>query len=262
MEPNLDYLKKELTTLVWDQLFSNKIQFNFIQFSDQCQGWRDNLVVPTEENCHDAIAWIDTLKANGNTCSELVLTHAFEFHRTKQPIDGIYYISDGKPDHSTSYLLERVRLMNTNDPNTTSLTDAKRISINAISFCCEDITANEFMKNLAHDNNGRFHRSTNNSRDLHLFIHRLQQDKTYELELDESLLPELDSDDIKRLVKEIVKARLYLKQAITFRSLYNQQQDSSMKETSKTRDNSVLIGPARVPMSEPWLNTKSGKSNT
>ncbi|CAF1028916.1 unnamed protein product [Adineta steineri] len=261
MEPYLDFLKKELVTLVWEQIFANQIQFNFIQFNDNYQLWREHLVLPTEDNCHEAIAWISTLKANGNTCSERVLKFAFDFHHTKQPIDGIYYVSDGKPDHSTSYLLEQVRLMNTIDSN---IVDTKRISINTISFCCQDVDANHFLKSLAHDNNGRYHRSTNNSRDLHLFMHRLQQDKTYDLELDDSLLPELDSDDLKYLLKEIVKARLYLKQAITFRSLYNQQQDSA-KETTTNRggqqqqqhDDSVLVGPARVPMSEAWFNNKT-----
>jgi hypothetical protein len=262
METYLDYLKKELATLVWEQLFALKIQFNFVQFNDNYQLWRENLVLPTEDNCHEAIAWISTLKANGNTCSERVLKFAFDFHHTKQPIDGIYYISDGKPDHSTSYLLEQVRLMNTIHSNTV---DTKRISINTISFCCQDFDANNFLKQLAHENNGRYHRSTNNSREIHLLMHRLQQDKTYDLELDENLLPELEGDDIKRLLKEIVKARLYLKQAITFRSLYNQQQDSTkgqqqqqtQTQTQTQQDDSILIGPARVPKSEAWFNKKS-----
>ncbi|CAF4277684.1 unnamed protein product [Rotaria socialis] len=262
MESYIEYLKKELATLVWEQLFANQVEFNFIQFNDNYQMWRENLVLPTEDNCHEAVAWISTLKANGNTCSEHVLKFAFDFHHSKQPIDGIYYISDGKPDHSTSYLLEQVRLMNTNQSNTT---DTRRISINTVSFCCQDIDANNFLKSLAHDNNGRYHRSTNNSREIHLFMHRLQQDKTYDLELDDSLLPELESDDIKRLLKEIVKARLYLKQAITFRSLYNQQQDSAKDTTTRgaggsggqQQNDSILVGPARVPMSEAFFNRKS-----
>ena len=264
MEPYMNYLKKELATFVWEQLFANQIQFNFIQFNDDYQLWRDNLVLPIEDNCHEAIAWISTLKANGNTYSERVLKFAFDFHHTKQPIDAIYYISDGKPDHSTIYLLEQVRLMNTIHSTTT---DTKRISINTISFCCHDADANNFLKSLAHDNNGRYHRSTNNSRDIHIFIHRLQEDKTYDLEFDESSLPELDSDDIKRLLKEIVKARLYLKQAITFRSIYNQQQDSAKETTNKgqqrkEQDDSILVGPARVPLSEAWFNKKSTSSYT
>ncbi|CAF4479917.1 unnamed protein product, partial [Rotaria magnacalcarata] len=262
MESYIEYLKKELATLVWEQLFANQVEFNFIQFNDDYQMWRENLVLPTEDSCHEAVAWISTLKANGNTCSERVLKFAFDFHHSKQPIDGIYYISDGKPDHSTSYLLEQVRLMNTNQSNTT---DTRRISINTVSFCCQDIDANNFLKSLAHDNNGRYHRSTNNSREIHLFMHRLQQDKTYDLELDDSLLPELESDDIKRLLKEIVKARLYLKQAITFRSLYNQQQDSAKDTTTRgaggsggqQQNDSILVGPARVPMSEAFFNRKS-----
>ncbi|UJR15178.1 hypothetical protein I4U23_002139 [Adineta vaga] len=261
MEPYLEFLKKQLATLVWEQLFANQIQFNFIQFNDNYQSWRENLVLPTEDNCHEAVAWISTLKAHGNTCSERVLKYAFDFHQTKQPIDAIYYVSDGKPDHSTTYLLEQVRLMNTIELNTT---ENKHISINTISFCCQDGDANHFLKSLAHDNNGRYHRSTNNSRELHLFMHRLQEDKTYDLELDESLLPELDSDDLKYLLKEIVKARLYLKQAITFRSLYNQQQDTAshrpgtaQQQQGQSQDDSVLVGPARVPMSEAWFNKRS-----
>ncbi|CAF1681891.1 unnamed protein product, partial [Didymodactylos carnosus] len=130
----IDHLKKELAALIWDQFYSEQIEFNLIQFSDNYQQWRDGgLLLATEENCHDAVAWISTLKPSGNTCTDRVLKYVFEFNN-QFPIEAIYYVSDGKPDHSTSYVLEQVKLMNTipksvsiNENNT--LTNTKKISI-------------------------------------------------------------------------------------------------------------------------------------
>ena len=51
-------LRAELATLVWEQFYKNRIWFNFIRFSDRCEKWREMIVEPTEENCHNAIAWL------------------------------------------------------------------------------------------------------------------------------------------------------------------------------------------------------------
>lgn len=45
------------------------VSFNLVHFSKNCEQWRPNLAEPTEENCHDAVRWISTLVANGNTCT-------------------------------------------------------------------------------------------------------------------------------------------------------------------------------------------------
>ena len=45
------------------------VSFNLVHFSKNCERWRPNLVEPTEENCHDAVHWVSTLVANGNTCT-------------------------------------------------------------------------------------------------------------------------------------------------------------------------------------------------
>lgn len=66
MDEYLPGLKRELASLVWEQFYKNKIWFNFIRFSDRCEKWREEIVEPSEENCHKAIAWLANLRAHGN----------------------------------------------------------------------------------------------------------------------------------------------------------------------------------------------------
>lgn len=77
MDPFMADLKKELASLVWEQLFKSQIAFNLIRFSDRIEKWREQSVKPTEDNCHKAIAWLANLNAHGTTCTLDALHEAF-----------------------------------------------------------------------------------------------------------------------------------------------------------------------------------------
>jgi hypothetical protein len=64
----MEEVRKELASLVWEQLYKNHIQFNFIRFSDRFEKWRDHVVESTEDRCHESIAWLASLNAHGNSC--------------------------------------------------------------------------------------------------------------------------------------------------------------------------------------------------
>ncbi|KAI0236056.1 von Willebrand factor A domain-containing protein 3A [Lamellibrachia satsuma] len=222
MDPFLEDFKKELASLVWDQLYKYSISFNLVHFSKNCEQWRPNLAEPTEENCHDAVRWISTLVANGNTCTLQALELAF-----KDPaVDAIYLLTDGKPDTSTSLVLSEVVSMNTD----------RHVVVNTISFNCDDSTANNFLVTLAHENGGRFHRCHANF-DAQLFAHTLLTEGFTDHEYPH--LPEFQGDDLKRLSEEIATARRFISQSRSYRALYEELKKSSDKSSSTT----AMVGP-------------------
>jgi von Willebrand factor A domain-containing protein 3 len=117
-------LKKELASLIWEQLYKQKISFNLIRYSNNVEKWREGIQESSEENCHRAIAWLSNFSAFGNTCTLDALAEAF--HDIN--INAIYLLTDGKPDNSTSMVLEEVRKLNSQ----------RKLSINTISFNCDD----------------------------------------------------------------------------------------------------------------------------
>jgi von Willebrand factor A domain-containing protein 3 len=145
MESRMDELKEALKLLVWEQIYKENIHFNMIAFSSSIQCWRDHLVDPTESLCHEAIAWVDSLECDGNTNTLLALQVGLNMD---DKLEAVYLLSDGKPDCSTTTLLEW--LNNWAVERQSSVTNRKRIVINTISFNCEDETANAFLQQLAH----------------------------------------------------------------------------------------------------------------
>ncbi|CAF0842281.1 unnamed protein product [Brachionus calyciflorus] len=205
MNNYMEELKKELACLVWEQLFKYKISFNFIQFSDRCLKWRERIVEPSEENCHKSIAWLASLTAHGNTCTLDALREAFE----DDDIDSIYLITDGKPDSSTTLVLDEVRKMNSH----------RHLSVNVVSFNCDEKSANDFLSQLASENYGRYHRSNKSDSDIHLFAHKILTQGVQDNYL--SHIPDFEGDDLRRLANEISKAKQFLRQAITFSRMYD-----------------------------------------
>jgi uncharacterized protein with von Willebrand factor type A (vWA) domain len=124
MSDFLAELKRELACLVWEQLYKYRIGFNLIKFSDHCEKWREHCVEASEENCHKSIAWLANMTAHGNTCTLDAITEAFR----DEDIDAVYLISDGKPDTSTTLVLDEVRKMNHH----------RQLSINVISINCDE----------------------------------------------------------------------------------------------------------------------------
>ncbi|TNN09371.1 von Willebrand factor A domain-containing protein isoform 2 [Schistosoma japonicum] len=123
MDTHMKEIKTYLKLLIWEQLHKNKVFFNLISFNSTLLEWQVSGVVMADEMyCHDAIAWIDQLKAMGGTCTgEAIicgLNHlqVINSWKTTEIYDvnfnemskGIYLITDGKPDISCSSLIRRI----------------------------------------------------------------------------------------------------------------------------------------------------------
>ncbi|MBN3303838.1 VWA3A protein, partial [Amia calva] len=202
MDPYLPEVKKELTSLIWEQLHRNGVSFGLLSFSDTVLAWRGALAEPTEEACHDAVQWAAQLRAHGSTCTLEALQAACGYGDTL----GIYLLSDGKPGSSCSLVLREAGRM----------TAGKHIAIHTISFNCSDSAANEFLRRLAQQRGGRFHRC-HADLDAHLVAHRMLTDGFSDE--DDPVLPVFEGDDLRKLVQEIGKARRFLTQARAFRSV-------------------------------------------
>ena len=111
----------------------NNIVFNLIAFNSELHDWQFiGPVIPDEANCHDAVAWVDQLTANGGTATEDAIFRAFHHLNAVDPekgvcpgkrkpawmnVDGnmkeftkaIYLITDGKPDSSCSSIIKAVK---------------------------------------------------------------------------------------------------------------------------------------------------------
>ncbi|XP_041363576.1 von Willebrand factor A domain-containing protein 3A-like [Gigantopelta aegis] len=232
MDVYMKELKKELAALIWEQLNRMKINFNLIRFSGACENWRSGIQPPTEENCHNAIAWSSKFVASGNTCTLEALQMAF----SDPDVDGIYLLTDGKPDTSTSLILREVAKMNID----------RTVPVNTISFNCSDNTANNFLHLLAKETGGRYHRCHGDF-DAHMFTHKLLSEGFQDAEYPH--LPQFDGDDLRGLGAEITQARKYLAQARTFRALYKAKAMNAEKEkictTEKVPSTPFLVGRAK-----------------
>ncbi|KFZ68142.1 von Willebrand factor A domain-containing protein 3A, partial [Podiceps cristatus] len=200
MEPHLPHITKELTSLIWEQLRKNEVRFNLLRFAENTESWRECLVEATDETCHDAVQWVSKFHAYGNTCILTALQKALSF----QGIEALYVLTDGKPDTSCSLILKEIeRLRKKHDTK-----------IHTISFRCTDREANEFLKKLASQTGGRYHCSLGDV-DGQLAAHRMLTEG-----LDDEhdpVFPHFEGDDLKKLTREVAKARSFLKQAKSLR---------------------------------------------
>lgn len=60
-------------------------------------------------------------------------------------------------------VLDEVRKMNAH----------RHLSVNVVSFNCDEKSANDFLSQLASENHGRYHRSSKSDKDIHLFAHKI-----------------------------------------------------------------------------------------
>ncbi|XP_029432932.1 von Willebrand factor A domain-containing protein 3A [Rhinatrema bivittatum] len=207
MDPYLLEVKRELTSLMWEQLKTNCDSFNLITFADNVAAWRECLAEASDDACHDAVQWVSYVQAHGNTCILQAVQKAFQ----QQDVQGLYLLTDGKPDTSCHLVLKEVE----------RLVKDRSVAVHTISFNCSDRTANEFLKKLAWQTGGRYHRCHGDV-DGHFVAHRmLTEGFTDE---DDPVLPLFEGDDLKKLTKEITKARRFLTQARSFRLLLLEKQ--------------------------------------
>ncbi|KAJ8383982.1 hypothetical protein AAFF_G00212260 [Aldrovandia affinis] len=171
----LPELKKELCSLIWDQLHRSRVRFTLLAFSGEVRAWRPTLVEATEGACREAEQWVWHLCAHGGTCtlqalqvsgvarliqgqlpqlfynpshyetdpeSIISLEQLVQFARGLGDSLGCYLLSDGKPDSSCSLVLQEAERMSRE----------KRLTVHSISYNCRDSlcqffrTALGFMK--------------------------------------------------------------------------------------------------------------------
>ncbi|XP_054068920.1 von Willebrand factor A domain-containing protein 3A isoform X2 [Rissa tridactyla] len=214
MDPYLPHIMKELTSLIWEQLRKNEVRFNLLRFAEDTESWKECLVEATDETCHDAVQWVSKFHAHGNTCILMALKKALSF----QGIEALYVLTDGKPDTSGRLILKEIE----------RLRKKQDIKIHTISFSCTDRRANEFLKKLASQTGGRYHRSFGDA-DEQLAAHRMLTEGLDDE--DDPVFPYFEGDDLKKLTQEAAKARSFLKQSKSLRLLLqkwniNQKDDS------------------------------------
>ncbi|XP_078274659.1 von Willebrand factor A domain-containing protein 3A [Rhinoraja longicauda] len=206
-QPYLAALRKELTSLIWEQLRTNVQSFNLLAFADTVRSWREGLQVVTDASCHDAVQWVGGTLAHGSTSTLGALQAAFGH----EGVQGVYVLTDGKPDSSCSSVLQETRKMNR----------GRGVRVHTVSLCCTDSTANQFLKSLAAQNRGRFHRCYG-ATDGQLVAHTMLTGGF--ADEDDPNLPDFEGDDLKRLSEEITKARRFLSEAQSFSDLLSEKQ--------------------------------------
>nr|XP_054098649.1 von Willebrand factor A domain-containing protein 3A isoform X4 [Callithrix jacchus] len=211
MGPYLQQVKTELVLLIWEQLRKRCDSFNLLSFAEGLHLWQDTLMETTDAACHEAMQWVTHLQAQGSTSILQALMKAFSFH----DLEGLYLLTDGKPDTSCSLVLNEVQ----------RLREKRDVKVHTISLNCSDRAAVEFLRKLASITNGRYHCPV--GEDTLSKIHSLLT-KGFIDEKDPTL-PPFEGDDLRRLAKEITKARSFLWQAKSFRSQLQKKNDAEPK---------------------------------
>uniref|UniRef100_A0A8C9KNF2 von Willebrand factor A domain containing 3A n=1 Tax=Panthera tigris altaica TaxID=74533 RepID=A0A8C9KNF2_PANTA len=200
MGPYLQQVKTELILLIWEQLRKHCDRFNLLSFAEDLQLWRDTLVETTDAACHEAMQWVTHLRAQGSTSVLQALLKAFSFH----DVEGLYLLTDGKPDTSCSLILNEVQ----------RLKEERDLKLHTISLNCSGRAAVDFLRNLASLTGARYHCPVDE--DTLFKIHGLLT-RGFVDERD-PILPLFEGDDLRRLAQEITKARSFLWKAQSFRS--------------------------------------------
>ncbi|XP_029805813.1 von Willebrand factor A domain-containing protein 3A [Suricata suricatta] len=198
--PYLQQVKMELILLIWEQLRKHCDRFNLLSFAEDLQLWRDTLVETTDAACHEAMQWVTHLRARGSTSVLQALLKAFTFH----DVEGLYLLTDGKPDTSCSLILNEVQ----------RLKEERDLKLHTISLNCSGRAAVDFLRNLASLTGARYHCPVDE--DTLFKIHGLLT-KGFTDERDPGL-PLFEGDDLRILAQEIAKARSFLWKAQFFRS--------------------------------------------
>ncbi|XP_042564284.1 von Willebrand factor A domain-containing protein 3A [Clupea harengus] len=210
MAPNLSELKRELASLIWEQLHGQRVRFTLLVFSGDVRSWRPELVEPTEEACRQAVQWLSQLTCHGGT-------HTLE---ALQAACGLgaplawYLISDGRPDSSCSLVLREAE----------RLTAGKDITIHTIAFHCRDRADKEFLKKLAHKTGGRFHCAQEDGKAVDALASREQWESKLNDGQERTVLL-FEGDDLRRLGEEMNKLVQFQREAGGFRDVLLEKKD-------------------------------------
>nr|XP_031543137.1 von Willebrand factor A domain-containing protein 3A [Vicugna pacos] len=204
MGPYLQQVKTELVLLIWEQLRKYCDSFNLLSFAEGLQPWQDTLVETTDAACHEAMQWVTHLHAQGSTSVLQALLKAFSF----PDVEGLYLLTDGKPDTSCSLVLSEVQ----------RLKEKRDVKVHTISLNCSGrvmLTAVE-----SRDPPG-FHRPLPTFTLRHLIAM-----------CPDPGLPLFEGDDLRRLAQEITKARSLLGQAQALRAQLQKKNSTEPKVAS------------------------------
>ncbi|GAB5582999.1 von Willebrand factor A domain-containing protein 3A [Prionailurus iriomotensis] len=240
MGPYLQQVKTELILLIWEQLRKHCDRFNLLSFAEDLQLWRDTLVETTDAACHEAMQWVTHLRAQGSTSVLQALLKAFSFH----DVEGLYLLTDGKPDTSRSLILNEVQ----------RLKEERDLKLHTISLNCSGRAAVDFLRNLASLTGARYHCPVDE--DTLFKIHGLLT-KGFVDERD-PVLPLFEGDDLRRLAQEITKARSFLWKAQSFRRKTTQNQMSLFSRegfSGTPYAPATKLSLARMPCTKPCLET-------
>nr|XP_039272786.1 von Willebrand factor A domain-containing protein 3B-like isoform X1 [Styela clava] len=139
MGENLPVLKEKLMQLFQEQL-RHKSEFNLVKFETKASSWKPRLEEVTEDSLQKAWHWVRNLEPGGSTNTLAALRIALSDPNT----EGIYLLTDGRPDQPLHCVLSQIQLR-------------KPVPIHTISFNCNDAEANQFLHQLALDTGGRYH---------------------------------------------------------------------------------------------------------
>ncbi|XP_024903051.1 von Willebrand factor A domain-containing protein 3A [Pteropus alecto] len=203
MGPYLQQVKTELILLIWEQLRKHCDSFNLISFAEGLQLWQDTLVETTDAACHEAMQWVTRLHAEGSTSVLQALLKAFSL----RGVEGLYLLTDGKPDTSCSLVLSEAQ----------RLTEERDVRVHTVSLSCS----------------GRPNASGWTSSGLGTKQSGvLLSNTTACITERDPMLPLFEGDDLRRLAQEITKARSFLWLARAFRSQLQKKQDAEPKATA------------------------------
>ncbi|XP_058536234.1 von Willebrand factor A domain-containing protein 3A isoform X1 [Ochotona princeps] len=214
MGPHLQQVKTELILLIWEQLRKQCDSFNLLSFAEGLQSWQDSLVDTTDATCHKAMQWVTQLQAQGSTSVLQALLATFSFHG----VQGLYLLTDGKPDTSRSLVLSAVQ----------RLREERHVRVHTVSLSCTDRAAVEFLRKVAAFTGGRYHCPVGEDT-----LKAMQGLLTKGFVEDQDPpLPLFEGDDLRRLAQEITKARSFLRQARSFRSQLQKKSNPEAKVTA------------------------------
>ncbi|XP_057342997.1 von Willebrand factor A domain-containing protein 3A isoform X2 [Manis pentadactyla] len=210
----LQQVKTELILLIWEQLRKHCDSFNLLSFAEGLQLWQDTLVETTDAACDEAMQWVTHLHAQGSTSVLQALLATFSFPH----VEGVYLLTDGKPDTSCSLILREVK----------RVMEERDVKVHTISLNGSSRAAVSFLRNLASLTGGRYHCPV--GEDTLFKIHGLLT-KDFVDERD-PMLPGFEGDDLRRLAQEIAKARSFLWQAKAFRSQLQKKKNNAEPEVA------------------------------
>ena len=100
--------------------------------------WRTSLVPVSPQNLEAVGQWVQSLYAEGSTNT----LGALEMAMSIREAEGVYLLTDGRPDQPLDEITARVQQL-------------PSIPVHTISFNCADSKANYFLSQLATNTGGR-----------------------------------------------------------------------------------------------------------